>query len=526
MKQLLTAFLLATLLLAQSSCTSRASQSSIAKINIQQEPPTLDPRKADHLSSLSVVQMLFDGLMRIGKEGKVDYALAQDVIISSDLTKYTFLLRPAKWSNGEMITANDFAYAWKQILSPHFPSSTASHFYVIKNAKKAKEGIVSLDEVGIHAINENTLVVELEHPTPYFLEIVSQPRFSAVCAKVDQKNPEWFHNAKQFVGNGPFILSAWEHQNKLVLKKNPLYWDANAVHLSQVEFEMIAEETAFKMFEQGELDWVGSPLSNLPLDVLQNLSETQEAKKQENLGTFFLRINTTHPLLYYPSMRKALGLAINREALVTHVLNGTQNVATAFLPQSIAVAKAPYFADGDLIGAKKYLAEFLQENPLSQEQLSQISFLYRQSEQNHLLAQAIQQQWKETLGIDVRLEPVEAKVFFSRIAKQDYEIAFGDWVGDFADPINFLEVFKSKESSNTCWENEQYISLLDQSALESNPEKRNELLASAESILMAEMPIIPLYHRNMWYMVQPRLHDVAITSMGLIDLKWASIQEN
>ncbi len=497
------------------------------RLNIGSEPQSLDPRKARQLNSVMLVHMLFDGLTRAGKEGKAELAIADQVEISSDLKTYTFHLKETFWTNGDPVLASDFAYAWKKNLSPDFPSDMAFLLYVIKHAKQAKEGNVSLDDVGIHVIDDKTLVVELENPTPYFLELVGSASFFPVSQKVDERNPNWAFEAATHVGNGPFRIANWKHQDQIEMRKNQAYWDADQVVLGAMKLQMLSEETEFKMFEKKELDWAGSPLSVLPLDALKFLKESQQLKMRRGLGTYFIRMNTEFLPLRNAKMRKAFALAINRKEIVDHITQGNQIPATGLVPLSLGLQKQPYFLDGDVETAKQLFKEALSAFHLKKEQLPEITYLYRMSERNHLIAQMIQQQWFDAFGIRVKLEGIEAKVLFSRISKQDFHFAFGDWSADFADPINFLEVFKYKQggSNNTHWENSRYAELLTLSAQTGDPLKRFELLAQSEQILIDEMPIIPILYSNMLYLTQPNLKGVVLSSMGGIDFKWAFFEE-
>ncbi len=501
--------------------------SQVIRISIGDEPQTLDPRKARDLNCATILRMLFEGLTRVNSQEKAELALADSVEISTDLKTYTFHLRPSVWSNGDKLTASDFAYAWKKALSPNFPSDTAFHLYVIKNAKAAKDGTVSLDEVGVKAIDDHTLKVELENPTPYFLELAAFPAFFPVNRHVDEKNPSWPQNASTFVGNGPFQLTEWKHTDRMSVKKNPSYWDAGKVKLDSLVMHMVKGETELKMFEKKELDWAGSPLSTLPVDSLETLKASDLLKSKELLGTYFIRTNVERAPFNHPLMRKAFALAINRKAIIDHVTQGNQIPATGLVPISLGLQKEPYFQDGNDEEAKRLFEQGLAAVHLSREHFPDVSLLYYASGRNHLIAQAIQQQWFEAFGIRVKLESIEGKVYFDRVSKQDYHLATGSWIADFEDPINFLDVFKYKNggSNNTLWENARYAELLTRSSQVVFPEERRQLLASSEKILIDEMPLIPIFYYTMLYIYQPMLKDVVLSSMGVIDFKWASLAE-
>lgn len=493
-------------------------QENVVRINIRKEPPTLDPHKARDLESITLAKMLFEGLTRINKEERAELALAERVSQSDDGRIYTFTLRKAQWSDLTPIVAGDFVKAWKMVLEPHFPADQAFQMYVIKNAKAAKEGKVSVDQIGVKALDDQTLQVELQHAVPYFLELTALPVFFPVTQK---------ENPKIAVGNGPFLLKEWKHNDCVKVVKNPTYWDAGNVKLKAIDLIMVNETTELQMYEKGELDWAGSPLSTLPVGSLGKLKQKGLLQMKPFLGTYFYRMNTASEPFQHPLMRKAFAGAIKRSEIVEHVTQGGQLPATALLPPSLRVQEKPYFADGNIAEAKANFEQALQAMGLTRETLPLITLTYVSSERNHLIAQAVQEQWRNALGITVELQAVEGKVFFDRISKKNFQIAAGDWIADFNDGINFLEVFKFKTgSNNTAWENLRYRELLDQAKEVFAAEARQSLFRECETILMKEMPIIPIYHHSMLYLANPKMKDVVLSNLGSIDFKWAFIDES
>ncbi len=499
----------------------------VIRMNLKDEPQVLDPRKARDLSSVTLIRMLFEGLTRVNTDEKADLAMAEKVDVSPDLRVYTFYLRDAQWSNGDAVTAEDFAFAWKQCLSPDFPSDIAFQMYVIKGAKLAKEGKLSLGEVGIRVLDEKTLQVELENPTPYFLNLVASPPYFPVNHQIDLANSRWMDNIATFVSNGPFLLKDWKHQNHLDVVKNEQYWDADAVKLSGLQMVMVQENTEMMMFEKKELDWAGSPLSTLPLEAIKELKMNRTLKTKEMLGTYFLRTNTERAPFNHPKMRRAFAYAVDRQAIVDHITQGNQIPATGVVPTVFGLNETPYFTDGNVESARELFEEALSELKLSKEMLPEVALLYRNGERSHLIAQALQQQWFTVFGIRIKLEAIEGKVYFDRISKQDYQLVSSDWIADFDDPINFLEVFKHKTggSNNTLWENAEFTRLLDQSSGVADVEKRYELLAASEKLLMEEMPVIPIFHYTMLYVNRPEIKDIVLSSSGQLDFKWASFDK-
>lgn len=516
--------LAALLLIVLSSCHPK--QENVAHVNIQYEPHTLDPRRARDLQAMTIAKMVFEGLTRVSADEKAELALAEKVEISRDGKTYTFTLRKAKWSNGEEVTASDFCYAWKKVLEPTFPADQAFQLYVIKNGKSAKEGKVGTDLVGVKALDPSTLQVELEHPIPYFLDLVALPIFFPVSEKNDTAHPQWMLDKQNLIGNGPFTLKEWRHNDLMRMEKNPTYWDSSSVKLKEIHLVMVSEETELKMFEKGQLEWAGSPLSTLPVTTLPHLKEKGQLQVKPFLATYFFRTNVESEPFSHPLMRKAFALALVRKEIVEHVTQGGQLPATGLLPPVFGIADKPYFSDGDLEKAKAIFEEALSSLNLKAEELPPLSLMYVAGDRNHLIAQAVQEQWRKALGVTVQLQAVERKIYFDRISKKNYQLAAGSWTADFKDPMNFLEVFKYKAggSNNTAWENLHFRELLDVASEVQETEKRNKLFHTCEEILIGEMPIIPLFHYTLLYM-NHNIKNVALSSLGQIDFKWAEVEK-
>jgi len=467
--------------------------------------------------------MLFDGLTRIGADEKPKEAIAQQICCSEDGKRYTFCLRESFWSNRDPVVAEDFVYAWKKILDPAFPSDLAFQFYGIKNAKAAKEGKLSLDTVGVRALDERTLEVELDHPIPYFLDLVATPPFFPVNQRIDRANPHFANEPSSFVCNGPFCLSEWKHHDRLSVRKNESYWDAAAVSLSGLEIYIVQAETGLKMFEKRELDWTGSPFSTIPLEAIASLKAQGILKTKDILGTYFIRINTQEGILKEAKVRKALALAIDREQITQHVTQGNQLPATGLVPPCLGLNDTPYFADGAPSLSLPMFCDALSQLHLERRTLPPLTLIYSATQRNHLIAQALQQQWAKALGIQIKLESVESKIYYDRLSRSDFQLAASSWIADFSDPINFLAVFRYKKgcSNGTGWENEEYAKLLFASEIALTPEERMMHLRQSEELLMEEMPILPIFYYTMLYLQNKKVQGVLLTSMGAIDFKWA-----
>ena len=527
---------LAAFLLTLTSCKSSkgmlseaprpVNQSQTLRLNIGAEPQKLDPRKARSLGDLNLLKMLMEGCTRIDSSGEPKLALAKSITSSDDGLTYTIELRKTNWSNGDALTANDFLYTWKKSLTPTFPSDNAHQLFVIKNAQKIKKGELPTSLLGVEVVNDYTLKVLLENPTPYFQKLLAMPIFFAVNSAVDRINPNWSHKAETYVSNGPFTMDSWYHNDKLITVKNPKYWDKNSVRLGRIEMVMVEDSTGLKMFENNELDWEGSPLSTIPIDSIDSLTTLEQLQHAPALGTSFIRANTNDPLLQNSKMRKALAFAIDRKEITEHI-SLFSKPAVGLVPQTMGVSNDGYFEDGNIEVAKNLFGSALEEMELNIEDLNRLTLTYVNSESMHRLAQVLQQQWFEAFGIMIQLQTLEKQVFFDALSKKNFQLSIADWWADFGDPVSFLEVFKSKDTgtNNTGWERHDFSAALAQSYTCANEQDRLEKLREAEQILMEDMPILPLTHISWKYVKHRNVQNVFVSADGYIELKNAYIGE-
>ncbi len=488
------------------------------RMNLSSEPATMDPRKGGDPISSHMHFLLFEGLTRLNEDGSLSLAQAESLDISPDGKQYTFHMRDTKWSNGEPVTAYDFEKSWKDILDPQFPSVNAHLLYPIKNAEAAKKGLVSLNEVGIAATDAQTLVVTLDQPTPYFLDVIAFCVCFPVNKATDESDPDWaYEGGERFVCNGPYHLTKWKHHNEIVAHRNSLYWEKEKVLSDSFHFSVIENEsTAMQMFDNGELDIIGSPLSPLPIDALPSLIKKGVIKKKATAGSAMVVFNTLKFPFNNANIRKAFALAINREEIVRNITQLNELVATNVIPPILKSSRVQqFFKDHDVETARKLLDRGLKELGVFKEDLKEMTYYYAVSDVNSKVAQAIQQQFSKALGIKIKLEGVEFKVLMDKMMKRDYLIGQAAWWAQYNDPMNIFERFKYKENPKNYshWENPEFIKLLDQSALESG-DVRMATLERAEKIFIDDMPIAPIYHHDLCYLVQPYLNDVAISPIG------------
>jgi oligopeptide transport system substrate-binding protein len=484
------------------------------------EPSTLDPGLAEDIPSMSIARAAFDGLLRLGVDGQIKEAVAEKYEVSPDGLTYTFHLRDSKWSNGDPVTAHDFEYAWKRVLNPETASGYAYQLYYLKNGEAYNAGKAKAEDVGVKATDDKTLVVTLENPAPFFPQLVASVTYFPVNKKVVEANKNWAGSPESYVGNGPFVLKKWEHKSVIELEKNENYWDKDTVKLSKLTFNMIEDpNTELSMFEKGDLDWAGSPLGDLPLDAMDALKDSGKMQTQATAGTYWYIFNTKKPPFTNKKIRQAFAYAVNRQEITDNVVQYKSAPALGILPPTMALKPDGYFKDGDVETAKKLLAEGMKELGISK--LPEITISYNTSEVHQRIATVIQDQWRKAFGIEVKLVNKENKVHREDMKAGNFMIGRGSWIGDFNDPINFLEVFKGGLNTSK-WENKEYLDLLAKSAKEGDVEKRKEILKQADAIVMDEMPALPIYYYTYAWVKQDSVKDVVIDALGFIDFKYAS----
>lgn len=490
------------------------------RLCLKEDPATIDPRKNGDPGSSTVIFMVYEGLTRIKPNGEAELALAESVDISEDGKVYTFRIRDSVWNDGTPITAADFEYSWKRILTPEFASPCPYLLYAIKNAELAAQRKVPVDLVGINAIDDKTLRVELENPAPYFLSLITFCNFYPVPKHIDVTNPSWEQSfSKELVSCGPYNLSKWDRSKELVLKKNHNYWDKENIHFEEVRISIIAhEDTALHLFENGELDFVTTlsmPLSN---EAITDYKKRGMLDIEPVGGICFCTFNIERVPFTNIHIRKALSCSIDRKTLTDHITALSEKPAKRIIPPILDNnqdrALIPLFAPEEAI---LHLEEGLKELGMSIDQINESLILtFESSEQLRQIAQSIQDQWKKILNLEATLMECDKKTILSKHMGKDYFVGIDRCFAQYHDPNNILERFKFKENKKNLpgFENEKYISLLDLAGRTNDPERRLAILRQAEEILIEELPITPIFHLNLGHLSSPSLTHLEFSPLG------------
>ena len=463
------------------------------------EPQSIDPHIATGVPEHHIISALMEGLIyKDGETLEPRPGVAKKWDVSDDGRVYTFYLRKnARWSNGDKHNAHDYVWSWWRALQPALGNLYAYMYFPIENAKAYYEGKISdFDQVGVKALDDFTLQVTLTNPIPYFLQLLDHystyPVHRATVEKFgapDQRGTRWTYEGN-IVGNGAFQLKEWKINRRITVERNPYYWNADNVRLNEVVFYPTENVTAEeRMFRAGQLHYSGIPSDKIEVYKKEG---NPSLRIQPYLGIYFYRINVSQPHLQDKRVRRALGMTINRDQLVSQITKGGQIPAYAITPPGTM----GYYPESDLTfdpeAAKQLLAQAGYPNGKG---FPATEILYNTSEGHRKIAVALQQMWKKHLNIDVTLLNQEWKVYLDTVSNKHYEIARAGWIGDYVDPNNFLDMFLCNGGNNrTNWCNEQY----DQLILERGPAakthgERLEIFKQAEKILLEEMPVIPIY---------------------------------
>ena len=490
------------------------------------EPESLDPRMSTSLSAATVQAQLFEGLTALDEKNRPVAAAAEKWEVSPDGRKYVFTLRPGlKWSNGEPVTAADFEFAWKTGLDPELASPNAYMLYCLKNGEAYATKKTDASQVGVRATGDRTLEVELERPTAYFLSLTAFHAYYPLHQKTVAGNVRWSNQPQSLIGNGPFRLTAWVKSSRMELVKNEHYWDAGKVRSARLELYLLDNSsTALSMFESGQLDMGDS----IPPSEVPRLVKEGKVKIHPFLATFYVSFNTTRPPFDDSRIRRAFSLAVDRTAITDRLLRGGQLPALAFVPKGIADATpgedfrergGALLRDNDGETARRLLAEAGFPGGRG---FPAVTFLYNTSESNKVVAEALQEMWRKTLGVDVSVSNQEWKVYWDSLDRHNFQLARESWSGDYPDPLTFLDLFVSDGSNNAPdYRNPQYDSLIEEAKNGLDPVRRMQALHTAEKILIDEAVVAPVFFQTNPVLIREQVKGVQRSILGVPYLKEA-----
>ncbi len=497
------------------------AQEQVFRISNMVEPESLDPAVVTGVPEHRILSNLFEGLTTTDPRDLAPRpGMAASWTVSKDGLTYTFKLRDATWTDGRPVTSQDFVFAWQRVLNPKTGAKYAQQLFHLKNGEAYNRAhLTDFGQVGVRALDSKTLQVTLTSPTAYFLDLASfytlypVPRWA-----VEAHGKDWVKPGR-IVSNGPFRLASWVPERELVLEKNPRYWDAGSVKLQKAIFLPTDDvNTAYKQFLAGESDWIPT----VPPSQIEAARRKPEYYAAPYLGTYYLRFNVTKPPASDVRVRKALSLAVDRESLTRFVTKAGEVPHSGFVPAGLRGYENPRGLGFDPTSARTLLAE---AGFPGGKGFPTTELLYNTGDLHRVITQAVQQMWKEQLGIQVDLVNVEWKVYLARQSALDYQISRAGWIGDYIDPSTFLEMWKSGGGNNqTGWSSRRFDDLMDEAARLVDAKGRMRAMEAAEAILLDEAPVLPLFTYVNKGMLSPKVKGWYPNILDQHPLKYISIE--
>ncbi|HDR7799656.1 TPA: peptide ABC transporter substrate-binding protein [Bacillus tropicus] len=496
------------------------------------EIPTMDVTKATDSESMNVMRNVFEGLYTLGEDNKLIPGVAKSYDVSDDKKTYTFHLRESKWSNGTPVTAADFVFSWKRAVNPNTAAEYAFLFFDIKNAKRINSKELPIDELGVKAIDEKTLEVQLEQPVPYFIDLTTFATFLPINEKYfNSKGKQYGLEAEQLIYNGAFTLGNWKHEQGFQLKKNSNYWDAKTVKLDEINFDIVKDKsTEINLYESGQLDRVG-----LTGEFVDKYRKNPDFKERSEVTVQFLRMNQKNDVLKNKHARLAISQSMNKKAFVDTVLNNGSLPADGFIPADFA--KGPdgkdfrkengAFVKDDMKTAKGNWKRAKQE--LGKEQVT-LELLTSDNAIAKKNAEYLKGELEKNLeGLTVRVKPQPRKQQIQLLLNSDYDLGIDVWAPDIPDPITFLDIFTTDSSYNfDKYSNQAYDELIHQvkTDLAGNETARWETMKQAEKILLEDGAVAPFYQSGRSYLQRSSINGIVTNDFGgEFNYKFAEIKK-
>jgi len=504
------------------------SASKVLRINLGAEPKSLDPAFVTVIPDNKALHALMEGLIVLDENGKPTPGVAESWSDDPTHTTWTFKLRKnARWHNGDPVTAHDFVYATRRLLTKSVAAPYADLVKPFLQGGDAYYSAGGLDSAaplpGIEAVDDHTLVYRLTRPVPDFASVT----FFACWLPVNEKaikagGESWANSPKTFVGNGAFTMADYRSGDRIVTKKADTYWDKDAIYWDSIELFMITDtSTENAAFRSGELDIT----QTIQLSEIEYWRNRPEFRAPTGLASYYVLFNTEAAPFDDPRVRRAFSMTIDRELISQRVTRRGEKPARGLIPASMPSAKggtwatdhAPVLGKVDVEAARKLLAD-AGYGP-GGKTLPPIEYSYNTSDEHKIIGEQLQAMWRDALGVDVRLQNMENAVLQSRFATGDFQMARSSWVADYPDPINFLEIHVTGGSYNRSrFANPQYDELIAKATQESDTLKRDQLLADAERLLVADQAVIaPIYDFTFSILISDTLTNVGVNNLAWIN---------
>ncbi|MEB8861017.1 peptide ABC transporter substrate-binding protein [Bacillus cereus] len=495
------------------------------------EIPTMDVTKATDSESMNVMRNVFEGLYILGKDNKLIPGVAKSYDVSADKKTYTFHLRESKWTNGTPVTAEDFVFAWKRAVNPDTAAEYAFAFFDIKNAKKINSKELPVDQLGVKAVDDKTLEVQLEQPVPYFINLTTFPTFLPINEKYFKlKGNQYGLEADQLIYNGAFTLENWKHEQGFQFKKNKNYWDEKTVKLDEINFDIIKDKsTEVNLYESGQIDRVG-----LTGDFVDKYRNGHDFKERPEVTMQFLRLNQKNEVLKNKHARLAISKSFDKKAFTEIVLNNGSLPAEGIVPLNFAKGsdgtdfrkENGNLAKYDVNKAKEEWGKAKQE--LGKEKVT-LELLTSDNALAKRNAEYLKGELEKNLdGLTVNVKPQPRKQQIELLLSSDYDIGVDVWGPDIPDPITFLDLFTTDSAYNfDKYSNKPYDELIHKvkKDLAGDEKARWEAMKQAEKILLEEGAVAPFYQQGRSYLQRSSVKGIVTNDFGgEFNYKWAEVK--
>lgn len=495
------------------------------------DPETLDQHKTSLVAEAHLMRDLYEGLVVYDANAKIIPGVAEEWSVSDDGTVYTFNLRDdAKWSNGDPVVAEDFVYSLRRIMMPDTGAKYANILYPIKNAEAINKGEMEADQMGVKAVDDQTLEITLEQPTPFFLELLTHQTGLPVNPKAVEAHGTDFVQPENIVTNGAYKLVSFTPGDKIVMEKNENFHDAGNVQIDTIEYIPFEDRaTCVRRFEAGEVQ----SCSDLPTEQIKSMKERlgDQVRISPYLGTYYYSLNMKRDVMSDPKVRQALAMVIDREFLGDEIWAGAMLPAYSLVPPGIGNYEGggspAEWADMSLLDREDKAIELMTEAGYGPDNPVTVELAYNNSENHKNTATAIADMWKP-LGVNVEFNVRDLSAHYANLRDQkDFDVARAGWIGDYSDPQNFLFLVESDNTgfNYAQYENPDYDALMDKAAAETDLVKRAEILREAEATFMADMPYIPLLFYSSLSLVSPKLNGWEDNIQNVHGTRFMSISE-
>ena len=518
---------------AQSDAASTGEK--ILSVQVGPNPETIDPALNSAVDGGNMLLHSFECLLAVDKDGKLIPGQAESWETSEDGLTWTFHLRAGlKWSDGSDLTANDFVYSWKRVCDPNVAAPYAETVLgMVAGYEDAIAG--DLDALQVVAQDDSTLVVTLNAPCSFFGSLAAFATLSPVQqATVETNGDAWATAAETYVSNGPFYVSEWVPSSYIMMTKNPNYWNADAIKLDGIKWNLIEDANAsYSAYQTGEVLFI----KDVPTEEIPSLSDNPEFHVDPIIGTYYLSVNTQREPFTDAKVRKALSLAIDREYVAGTLMQGTYSAASNFMGPGWIDTDGSQFIDkanggqpyidtanheANVETAKQLLADAGYPDG---EGLPSITYSTNDAGYHKVVAEYLQQAWAE-LGVELNVEIVEWASFTPMRRNGDYDASRNGWVGDYSDPSNMLDLLYSTNGNNDGkFNNAEYDAAMELSRTTLDAAERSEALHKAEDILMEEAGCIPVAYYNDFWLQSEKITDSWHSPYGYWYFMYADIAE-